>query len=214
VIQRWPGRILGWLRTPGHAAAGVTSASRWQAICCSRRRTPLTGRRFPSYWAGSLAVVTLPAEIDAGNAREVDEELNTLLGQRPGLLVADMTETRFCDSSGIACLIRAWRRATALNVCFRVAAVNDLVLRAVNVLGANRVIDFYSGLEAAIADHPATAGHSAAEGRAGGGRISAGTAATGTVATGAAADGPMARDYSGSRCPGAAATGNLASLGF
>jgi anti-sigma B factor antagonist len=162
----------------------------------------LTGRRFPSYWAGSLAVVTLPAEIDAGNAREVDEELNTLLSQRPGLLVADMTETRFCDSSGIACLIRAWRRATALDVCFRVAAVNGLVLRAVKVLGADRVIGFYSGLEAAIADHPAT------EGPADGDRVWPGTAGAGT-----AGGGPAAGDHPGSRCPGAGATGNLAPLG-
>lgn len=173
----------------------------------------MTGRRFPSYWAGSLAVITLPAEIDAGNAREVDEELNSLLSQRPGLLVADMTKTRFCDSSGIACLIRAWRRATALDVCFRVAAVNHLVLRVVNVLGANRLIDFYSGLEAAIAGHPATESPTA------GGPLPmdpviAGPVTAGTVTAGtAAADGPAPGDRPGSRCQGAAITGNLAPLG-
>jgi anti-sigma B factor antagonist len=172
----------------------------------------LTGRRFPSYRTGSLAVVTLPAEIDAGNAREVDEELNTLLSQRPGLLVADMTETRFCDSSGIACLIRAWRRATALDVCFRVAAVNDLVLRVVNVLGANRVIGFYSSLQAAIADHPAAEGSSGGGHPVTAGTVSAGTVAAGTVAAGTGADGPAAGGRPGRRCAGTAASGKLAPL--
>ncbi len=39
---------------------------------------------FPLRWAGSLAVITLPSEIDIATARQVDEQLNSLLIQRPG----------------------------------------------------------------------------------------------------------------------------------
>ncbi len=72
------------------------------------------------HWRGSLAVVVLPAEIDIGNDRVVDEELGTVLtAQRAAVLVADLTQTRFCDSAGIAALVRAWKRASTLGAGLR-----------------------------------------------------------------------------------------------
>lgn len=96
----------------------------------------------------------MPAEIDIANEREVAEELNAVLGMRPCPLVVDMTETRFCDSSGMAAVVRAWKRAAALHVPFRVAVCSDSVLRVLRVLGADRLLQVYPSLAAAKADEP------------------------------------------------------------
>lgn len=105
---------------------------------------------------GSLAVVTLPAEIDIVNDRQVDEELNSLLGaQRAAVLVADLTATRFCDSAGVAALVRAWKRASTLGIGLRVVVpAGGQVLRILQVLGADRILDVYSSLEEALAEEP------------------------------------------------------------
>ena len=107
------------------------------------------------HWRGSLAVVTLPAEIDIVNDREVDEEFNSLLtAQRASVVVADLTLTRFCDSAGIAALVRARKRASALGAGLRVVVPGGTVLRILQVLGADRVLDVYPSLDAALAEEP------------------------------------------------------------
>jgi anti-anti-sigma factor len=100
-------------------------------------------------------VVKLPAELDIANEREVDSELQSLLtAQHASPLVVDMTETRFCDSAGIAALIRAWRRASVLGACLRVAVSSVAVLRTLRVAGADRLLDIYPGVDAALAADP------------------------------------------------------------
>lgn len=102
-------------------------------------------------WRGSLAVLTLPAEIDVVNDREVDEELNSLLSvQHASPLVVDMTQTRFCDSAGIAALVRAWRRAAVLGTGLRVVVPAGPVLRILQVLGAAQILDIYPSLDNAL----------------------------------------------------------------
>ena len=107
------------------------------------------------HWRGSRAVVVLPAEIDIVNDREVDEELNSVLtAQRAAAVVADLTQTRFCDSAGIAALVRAWKRASALGAGFRVVVPAGPVLRILQVLGGDRILDVYPSLDAALAEEP------------------------------------------------------------
>ena len=56
------------------------------------------------------AVLKLPAEIDISNAGVTAEQLRSALAPEITLLVADLTATTFCDSSGGLCgLIPACR---------------------------------------------------------------------------------------------------------
>ena len=116
----------------------------------------LNGQRFPVRRAGSLAVITLPEEIDLATARQVDEELNSLLIRRPGAVVADLTQTRFCDSAGIAALLRASRRAAVVGVPLRLVC-SEPVMRMIRLVGADQVLEVHPTLAAA-------AGRAGAEG--------------------------------------------------
>ena len=58
-------------------------------------------------------MVTLRAEIDMANADRVGADLEAAFGPGVGVVVADMSGTRFCDSLGIRALVMAYRWAKA-----------------------------------------------------------------------------------------------------
>jgi anti-sigma B factor antagonist len=100
------------------------------------------------------AVVRLPAEIDLTNAARVGDEL--LAAFRPGVsvVIADMTWTTLCEASGIRSLVRADEQASASHAELRVAVRSDLLLRVLQLLGADTVLQIYPSLDAALAAWP------------------------------------------------------------
>ena len=67
-----------------------------------------------------------------------------------GRVVADATETTFCDCAGVRALIRAHRQATAAGAELRVAsATSPAVRRILELTGADQVLDTYPTLTAA-----------------------------------------------------------------
>ena len=56
---------------------------------------------------GATIVVPLPGEIDMANADRVGEELLAAFGPGVGTVIADMSGTRFCDTSGVHALVMA-----------------------------------------------------------------------------------------------------------
>ena len=68
---------------------------------------------------GATIVVRLPGEIDLANAARVGEELHAAFGPGVGIVIADMSGTRFCDTSGIHALVMAYKRGQASHTGFR-----------------------------------------------------------------------------------------------
>jgi anti-anti-sigma factor len=103
-------------------------------------------------WMGELAVVTMPAEIDAVNAAAVRQALLAQAGHDAAVLILDMSGTLFCDSAGIQIIIEAYRRATAARTGLRLVATE--VLRVLTLVGVDRIIPIYPTLDAALAGAP------------------------------------------------------------
>src|SRR5437016_6092438 len=61
----------------------------------------------------------MPAEIDITNADQVGEEIAAALTPGVVAVVADMTDTNFCDSPAVTMLVRAHLRATGHNAELR-----------------------------------------------------------------------------------------------
>jgi anti-anti-sigma factor len=106
---------------------------------------------FPIEWAGRRAIVTLPAEIDIGNADLVRDTLLAVLNRGVGTLVADMTGTTFCGCDGVTALIRAHHRAAANHAELRVAAIAPVVLRLLALTGVDYLIPVSGTVAAALA---------------------------------------------------------------
>jgi anti-anti-sigma factor len=99
-------------------------------------------------------VVTLPAEIDIANADCVGEELCAAFAPGIRTVIADMTGTRFCDSSGISVLVVAHRKAIASNAELRLVAVTTEVLRALTLVRIDHLLPVYPSLAEALKHEP------------------------------------------------------------
>ncbi|HMH94383.1 MAG TPA: STAS domain-containing protein [Streptosporangiaceae bacterium] len=101
---------------------------------------------------GELVVVPLPAEIDISNSESVGAELGAACASGAGVIIADLTSTAFCDSSGVRCLLLAHDEAAAHDAQLRLAVQPDgMVLRMLTLMGLHRVLQVHVSLDAATA---------------------------------------------------------------
>jgi anti-sigma B factor antagonist len=102
--------------------------------------------------SGELVVVPLPAEIDVSNSASVGAELGAACASGAAVIIADLTSTAFCDSSGIRYLLLAHDAATAHHAQLRLAVQPDgLVLRMLTLMGLHRVLQVHVSLDEATA---------------------------------------------------------------
>jgi anti-sigma B factor antagonist len=111
----------------------------------------VSGERYPVLWIGQVAVVTLPAEIDVTNADSVRDELHAALNQSAVLLIADMSRTNFCDSSGVSAMVRVFRRAVASGSAMRLVVSTPAVQRVLSITGVDRLVDVFPSVAASLA---------------------------------------------------------------
>jgi anti-anti-sigma factor len=107
----------------------------------------VSGDRFAATWSGQTAVVAAAREIDLTNAESLRDALLSALNSGALGLVVDMTATTFIDSAGVTALVRASRRAAA--------ATATAVLRVLNLVGIDRLIEVYPSVTEAVASLPA-----------------------------------------------------------
>lgn len=99
--------------------------------------------------------VTLPSEIDTTNASQVGDTLARSLSGGAAVVIADATETIFCDCGGVRALLDADRQAVAAGTGLRVVtAASPTVRRIFDLTGATQVLDLYPTLAAAWTGRP------------------------------------------------------------
>jgi len=111
--------------------------------------------RDPRHLSGARAVVvTLPTEIDISNADRVGEELCAAFAPGVTTVIADMTDTRFCDSSGISMLVVAHQKAVTSDAELRLVAVSTAVRRALALVRIDHLLPVYPSLADALLPGP------------------------------------------------------------
>lgn len=98
----------------------------------------------------SLLITELPDEIDVMNCDAIAAGLLAAV-TAPGLVIADMTGTAFCESAGMRMLLTAHDRARASRSVLRVAVKPGTgVARMMALLGMDRVLSCYPSVEGAL----------------------------------------------------------------
>ena len=100
-------------------------------------------------------MVAAAREIDLINAESLRDALLSALNSGALGLVVDMTATTFIDSAGVTALVRATRRAAATESTVRLAATATAVLRVLNLVGIDQLIEVYPSVAEAVASLPA-----------------------------------------------------------
>jgi len=115
----------------------------------------MDGARYPAGVPAHTAVLTLPAEIDITNARRLCGEVGSALVSGATVVVADMTATTFCDSSGARILVLAWEQAGVNGIDLRIVVPSAAVRRGFALMGLDGFLPFYPSLTAALTAPPA-----------------------------------------------------------
>ena len=92
---------------------------------------------------GRVLRAALSGEVDHHGARAIMEELNRQIDlELPRELTIDLEGVTFMDSSGIAVLLRAWRRVGELGGRVRVVGAPPQAARVLRAAGVDRLIKF------------------------------------------------------------------------
>jgi anti-sigma B factor antagonist len=116
--------------------------------------------RFPIEVVNGVPVVVAPEEIDITNAQELRAVLLEAAAHGHGTLVADLTRTRFCDSSGLHTLLAAHKRARAEGGEVLLVIPSPAVLRVFAITSVDRMFPNFTSLEHALARTSASGSNS------------------------------------------------------
>jgi anti-anti-sigma factor len=96
-------------------------------------------------------LLTLPAEIDTTNARDVSCRINDA-ALRPGvrIVIADMIATTFCDCTGVRALLLAHKRAALTGTELRLLRPCPAVTRVLELMGVSHLLVICQSLEEAM----------------------------------------------------------------
>jgi anti-sigma B factor antagonist len=113
--------------------------------------TPVHDGGFPVEVVGGVPVVAAPEEIDIANAPMLRCALLAAAARGHGTLVADLSRTRFCDSSGLHTLLAAHKRAQAEGGELLLVIRSTPVLRVFAITSIDRMIPNFTSLADALA---------------------------------------------------------------
>ena len=92
---------------------------------------------------GRVLRAALSGEVDHHGARAIMEELNRQIDlELPRELTIDLAGVTFMDSSGIAVLLRAWRRVGELGGTVQVVNVPTQAAKVLKTAGLDKLMKF------------------------------------------------------------------------
>jgi anti-sigma B factor antagonist len=106
----------------------------------------------PDTAGATYSVVVLAGEVDATNSDELYGVLESVVAQQPRLLVVDMSELSFMDSTGLRMLLRSSRALDQQGGVLALAAPQVSVARVLELTRADQLIPVYDSVASAIAD--------------------------------------------------------------
>jgi len=98
----------------------------------------------------ALPAIKLAAEIDVTNSDQVYADLTAACVPGVHAVIADMSETTFCDSSGVRALVRAHKVAADLGIELSFAVTGEAVLRILELSGLIGILRIYPSVSAAV----------------------------------------------------------------
>jgi anti-sigma B factor antagonist len=113
--------------------------------------TQMQDGRFPVELIRGVPVVAAPEEIDITNAPDLRSALLEAAADGSRTLVADLTRTRFCDSSGLHTLLAAHKRAQAEGGELLLVIPSTAVLRIFAITAIDRIMPNFTSLDEALA---------------------------------------------------------------
>lgn len=102
--------------------------------------------------AAATPIVALAKEIDSTNCAQTAADLAFAFGPDVRAVIADLSQTTFCDSSAVRALLQAHMVAASRGAELRLVVTSGAVLRIFELTGLTSTLRLYPSIEAAIGD--------------------------------------------------------------
>lgn len=103
-------------------------------------------------WTGRRAVVAFPDRVDKRLATRMGEQFRDVLNRGARLVIADMSETAWCDPACAEMLIRVYQKALIDQAELRLVVSTAAVAQLVRAAGLDRLVSVFPSLRAATSD--------------------------------------------------------------
>ncbi|MFJ9786529.1 STAS domain-containing protein [Amycolatopsis sp. NPDC101161] len=107
--------------------------------------------RFATTTDGGVVTVRCAGDLDLATTSRLREVLLGPFADGARGVVADLTETTYCDSTVFSVLVEAYREALAREIPYAIAAARIAVARPLAILGLDQVLPLHLGLAEARA---------------------------------------------------------------
>lgn len=99
---------------------------------------------------GTARIVRAVGELDLHTASTLDDALTALLDEGAQLLVVDLTEVEFMDSTGLSVILGAVVRLRDGSGELRVVSSRDRITKVFTLTGVDQQIQIFSELDEAV----------------------------------------------------------------
>ncbi|GAA3050898.1 hypothetical protein GCM10010448_37460 [Streptomyces glomeratus] len=94
-------------------------------------------------------LVTVTGHLDLHTAHHLADALQPLLDRGPHTVLVDLSGVTFLDSTGLTCLITAYRTARSTGARLSLIAPSQPVRKMLELTGVDQILDSYPSPEAA-----------------------------------------------------------------
>ena len=99
---------------------------------------------------GNVVVTIKEARVDMAISRKLREELSEILTEKPTILVINLSETQYFDSSALGTLVTILREAKAYGGQVRLANLNQTLITLMKLSKLDAMFKIYENVENAL----------------------------------------------------------------
>ena len=96
-------------------------------------------------------VIRFAGDLDATNVQKVLEKVSTFFSEGKVHIVADFSNLRYVNSTGLGILFHLNKSAKEKSGHFKIANVNESVFEIVEIIGATSILEIYDTVDEALA---------------------------------------------------------------
>ena len=99
---------------------------------------------------GNVVVTIKEARVDMAISRKLREELSEILTEKPMILVINLSETQYFDSSALGSLVTILREAREYGGQVRLANLNQTLITLMKLSKLDAMFEIYENVENAL----------------------------------------------------------------
>ncbi len=94
-------------------------------------------------------LIKFTGDLDATNVEATLDQVTRLMKEGGHHIVADFSNLRYVNSTGLGILLHFSKTARERNGSFKIANVNENVFEIIEIIGANTLLDIYDSVDEA-----------------------------------------------------------------